>query len=454
MNNIQYILLCLLLFWPRRIIESVLAPCHDCSDFHLTLMTQLGMVLGLQTYTKPPDPPECDGCDAVNASDSAITTLNNASSSNTTIFATNRSAGYNCSHPLQAVGRVDSTTPGAPAVQDSLMGQPRPAAFSLKGGWPRLVCPTADDADGLRYLYPECDELLGCETAGGANVEPGVNQTAEGVACSRFTPHPEKPYSIIDYYAPLPASNWSNPNASDGGVTPWEPSPLGRVLPDPVCVRTAQVQPIVTVGAFRMCFSFAQSLFGPLVFLLIAKIASYFCLYMPWMKKVRKRNEKLQRTLAKRRAEVRRMTEGGQEFVVKRVSKATGRVEVAQTALTELTMKAAKKEEGSQKAKKKEAGAKFLTKMKKEDGTSFKGSAADGAGVGAQLAITDQSSGVPAGESEAQAQAPSMAIVTAGASGPGAEGGSSGFAQEMRQLSAAAEAEDEKEEKAKEEEAK
>ena len=33
---------------------------------------------------------------------------------------------------------------------------------------PRITCPTDDDADGLRYLYPECDQLTQCEM-GGAN---------------------------------------------------------------------------------------------------------------------------------------------------------------------------------------------------------------------------------------------------------------------------------------------
>ena len=28
---------------------------------------------------------------------------------------------------------------------------------------PRITCPTDDDADGLRYLYPECDQLSQCE---------------------------------------------------------------------------------------------------------------------------------------------------------------------------------------------------------------------------------------------------------------------------------------------------
>ena len=35
--------------------------------------------------------------------------------------------------------------------------------------YPRYLCPTEDDADGLRVMYPVCDKLLPCETIGGAD---------------------------------------------------------------------------------------------------------------------------------------------------------------------------------------------------------------------------------------------------------------------------------------------
>ena len=63
------------------------------------------------------------------------------STNGTAVFATNRSAGYNCSHPLQAVAKVDSVTPGGAAVPASLMGQMRPERYSLKNAWPRHICP-------------------------------------------------------------------------------------------------------------------------------------------------------------------------------------------------------------------------------------------------------------------------------------------------------------------------
>lgn len=174
---------------------------------------------------------------------------------------------------------------------------------------------------------------------------------------------------------------------------------------------------------------------------LIFKATSYLCLYMPWMKRTRKRNEKLQRTLAKRRAEVRRMTEGGQEFVVKRAAKAKGKEDVAQTALKELTMKNLHKNTDGTKEKKMEVGGKLLAKMKKDEpaAESFKGTPAEGSGVGQQpLAIQNQAAPAPA-------PASSTAVVSAGTSGEG-----EGFAQDLRKLSAAAEAEEAAEDAAKE----
>lgn len=445
-NNIQYVLLMLLIFWPPKLISGLLNPCYECTDFHLTLVTQLGLILGLQNYTQPSMQ---DGLNHANATTpnaeapSAASALLNSSNATAAIFVTNRSAGYNCSHPLQAVGKVSSIDWAASddAVPTSLMGQKPPARFTLKGGWPRQICPTNDDADGLRYLYPECDELIGsCELAGGAATP--INESDPAVigppGCQRFVPHPAKPYSIIDYYAPLATSNWSNTNLSSGGVSPWKELPLGRAAQDHTCVRSRPQQKILTTGGFRMSFTFAQSLFWPLVLLLAAKMMSYICLYMPWMKRTRKRNEKLQRTLAKRRAEVRRMTEGGQEFVVKRAAKAKGKEDVAQTALAELNMKNIEKNRDGTKEKKAEVGGKFLTKIKREETASnFKGSPAEGSGVGGSAVGALATIEGPA----APAPAPSMAIVSAGTSGDG-----EGFVQDLKKLSAAAEEADAAEE--------
>ena len=144
-----------------------------CSDFHLTIATQLGIVLGLQNYTRPPDAPPLDPSYNSTANESASVAAPvanaalNASALNFTalapIYATYTADGYNCSTPFAGVAEVDSVTRGAPPAPHSLMSQSRPGAFSLRDAWPRDVCPLDDDANGLRFLYPECDELLDCE---------------------------------------------------------------------------------------------------------------------------------------------------------------------------------------------------------------------------------------------------------------------------------------------------
>ena len=75
------------------------------------------------------------------------------------------------------------------------MNQPLPEG--LYNGWPRQTCPTMDDADGLRFLYPECDELLPCEMRGGREHRTEVNQSW-GPGCRRFIPA-DNHYSIVDY---------------------------------------------------------------------------------------------------------------------------------------------------------------------------------------------------------------------------------------------------------------
>ena len=116
-------------------------------DLHAAVTKQLGVTLGLYAY------------DTASAS-------TNASSANGTLVAdylyvTNRSLGYNCSDPLRNVEPHYPASAGAPPVPPSALTQ---ATYNT---YPRYTCPTDDDADGLRLLYPVCDELLDCETPGG-----------------------------------------------------------------------------------------------------------------------------------------------------------------------------------------------------------------------------------------------------------------------------------------------
>ena len=109
------------------------------------------------------------------------------------------------------------------------------------------------------------------------------------------------------YYYPTEANNWSTINATNGG---WAPLPGGRILPNATCVAPFETE-LGKAGIYRMVFVFYHAMLPPVLMLLVLKVISRLCLYMPWMASTRKRNLKLQRMAAKRKAEVRRMTEGG-----------------------------------------------------------------------------------------------------------------------------------------------
>jgi hypothetical protein len=351
-NFLQFVLLCTMLFLPGPIYFTMISPCRECTDFHLTVVTQLGLVLGLQNYSRPATPIP-NASDVANQSAPSpslpppefpppplvpqpelpppsapptVFTPPNVTAAPPpppSIYATNRSAGYNCSHPSQAVELLATATLSAEGAPHSVMGQPRPERFSLFGAWPRSVCPTDDDADGLRFLYPECEELLGCEAPGGAELFDALDPNSTK-SCARFVPT-SAGYSIIDYYTPTSTSNWTHPNFT------WSALPLGRALPSTACIDGKTTpKGAKSTGLFRLGLLFYKETLIPIVILLLAKVLCRLCLLMPWMTRTRKRNEKLQRTAAKRKAEVRRMTEGGQEFVVKRTAKASGQGHAAE----------------------------------------------------------------------------------------------------------------------------
>lgn len=222
------------------------------------------------------------------------------------------------------------------------MNQARPTRYSIYNGFPRLTCPTDDDADGLRFLYPECDELLPCEFYGGAERPPGENDTQIG--CNRFSPaHGE--YSIDLFYGPRQWANWSDPNQTK----PWVPLELGRALPPTPCIKPFSTE-LGRSGLYRVILLFYHAMLPPIVLLVALKALCRLCLRMPWMARTRKRNEKLQRTAAKRKAEVRRMTEGGQEFAVKRAARITGQVDAAAGVVQQLQSNDASKQKKSETA--------------------------------------------------------------------------------------------------------
>lgn len=203
------------------------------------------------------------------------------------------------------------------------MNQPLPEG--LYNGWPRQTCPTMDDADGLRFLYPECDELLPCEMRGGREHRTEVNQSW-GPGCQRFIPANNQ-YSIVDYYEPTPTNNWNDYTDA------WRPLPLGRALPTSFeCVNEFKTE-MGKTGLLRTILIYWRAVLPPMLFLIALKVLGYFLVRAPFMRSTRDRSMKLVRTALKRKANVRRMTEEGKEFVVKRTAKATGQ-DMAQAIVT------------------------------------------------------------------------------------------------------------------------
>jgi len=492
------ILILFCISFPWELHDGLFKPCHECVDIHAVITRQLGLVLGLRHWKAPPNPePWPDNyANPPSMPPSPFFPVNETSPqmpppppwgpppdpsppppsplplsppeppiwppypptpppphdyvANTSapvyIFVSHHSHqyGYNCSEPARVVQHLDLTQ-GSPPVAEALMSAVEPNG--LHGGWPRYTCPTSDDADGLRFLYPECDELLPCETYGGAEIEYN-NQTG----CTRYTPTGLRDYgdrrtvpvrewydsySIVDYYVPSAENNWSAPNYT------WYPLPWGRALPAVTCIppfKTAWGKTAVFRGAILALKSVVPSLIA----VIIIKIACIIALYLPFMHTVRKRNEKLQRTAEKRKAEVRRMTEEGHEFAVKRATKAGGQSDVKDAVMDQIRSKASEKnpEYKSVKDQKAAIGSKFLTshKAKKEvlapgAAPASSAPAASGDGAGAGLRSTPQGSAIAPSAAEgspADAPAASNAPADAPADAPAA----SKFASDVRALAA------------------
>jgi len=305
-----------LMYFPPILETGLFAPCWDCNDFHAVTVQRLGQVLGLTNVKAH-----------TNVTDE--------------LFVTNRSYGYNCSVPLQNVARYDAATDGA--IAPSVM---RASTYQAS---PRYLCPTDDDADALRVLYPTCDELLPCETAGGGEnygYAPAVNLSDP---CNRYM----GPYSPAD----ATASN-ANFTAANGYV--WKPAPHGRYVGAVDCIEPFISGWLGYRAPFRVGALIIRALLFPFVIVVFVKLLSALLLCMPFMKSIRKRNEKLQRTAARRKAEVRRMTEGGQQFAVKRQAQSEGASAVsAIEKLREVNLRA-------QAERDKEAVTRLLNKLSVE----------------------------------------------------------------------------------------
>ena len=140
------------------------------------------------------------------------------------VFLTNRTDGYNCSERFQGVGRISTAQVYATTTA---MDQ---ATYHQ---YPRSICPHPTDADGLRFLYPDCDELLGCEVLGGGeNFDYLVSTNGTGPdACTRWM----GPLSAAD--ATDKFQNFSGPEYM------YTPAPRGRLIADEVCA-----EPFTTVS--------------------------------------------------------------------------------------------------------------------------------------------------------------------------------------------------------------
>jgi len=309
--------------------------------------------------------------------------------------------GYNCSAADFGVATLDLSEDGPP-VKPSLMSATIPNGF--KNAWPRYTCPTNDDSDGLRFLYPECDELLECETPGGR--ETTVNNVT---GCSRFTPTVSGAwydvYSIVDYYVPTATNNWSHPNYT------WTALGYGRALPNVTCARKLQLG---KTGTYRSVLLLCKAIVPPLTIIIGLKLLSILMLYMPFMKAVRKRNEKLQRTAEKRKAEVRRMQDGGHEFAVKRMANKGGQAANVKDEVMQRIHKEAQEanpEYKSEKQKKADKANMLLQATRAKKAAGGGGDAAEsepesepGAGTGLQgTASGSNSAAAPASDAPAAA---------------------------------------------------
>jgi len=318
--SLDYFLWCtalLLLLYPTSYRNAVVRPCFDCDDLSATLTKGLGRVLGL--HAKPsPLPTDAAGGPAA-------------------YYYTTADERYNCSAPLRGVSPLNT----ALAAGESLMGTPTRASAAA-ADWAAanlstVRCPTQDDAAGLRALYPECDQLLSCQYGWESVVSspPPPPPPPSRPLDASVSPPPPPPPQI----APPASSgclvysrNYTNaqPGTDAGGAyraadyyayalaeTDEQLQYGGRVLAPPTCHETGDTE---HTGVYRSLELLLQTLVVPLCAILLIKLLAVLVRALPALRDVRERNRALKRTAALRKAEVRRMSEGGQKFMVKRLA--------------------------------------------------------------------------------------------------------------------------------------
>ena len=214
--------------------------------------------------------------------------------------------------PPSAPPRPPGSPP--PAYPPHTPLSPPPALMNVdlekRGAWPRIYCPTDDDADGLRALYPECDPLMECSAA-----ECGYDgdYTPGGAYGSDV--------SNSDYWKAVYAEQ---PPPPTNGTDPYVPPPpyrATRALSESECLLPADFD---HVGALRVLTLLAQLLVIPIGCVLVVKPLAMAIRALPIYRETREEISRLQRIQASRKAEVRRMTAGGQQFIAKIEAKQSG----------------------------------------------------------------------------------------------------------------------------------
>lgn len=273
-----------LMLYPRAFRNVIFQPCWECDDLEAVIAQQLGQVLGLSMET--PQSTNYEGF----------------------FFSTDREIGYNCSEPLRGITKENNPTAASLMMQET------------RRATPRLVCPTDDDADGLRYLYPECEQLMACEefvNSSGCTTYTGAYNCKDAYNCQGGEEEEES--DSDDNAEETSAANDTDTNAT-AEMFSSRPKEWNRPILPMSCTNLGEYD---GTAWFRTSLLAVQILLLQVILVLGLKMVSKLLLLLPQLKETRKQAVKLQGIAKLRKAEVRRMGDKGQQFVVKQAAKKT-----------------------------------------------------------------------------------------------------------------------------------
>ena len=367
-----------LILLPLPMRAALVRPCYECDDLDVALAQAAGAALGL-SRNRTAAAPHFRSSDGKPAG----------------------AAGYNCSHPLRGVAAVDGDAAAAAAFggngsTPTLLTRASRRALCAAAAAdaaanatadcssPRRACPSDDDADGLRALYPECVRATGCER--GASYDATTAHLE--AACAA-------PYGG-DYTAEW-AYNRSTTAGYDwqtgygaAGDGSYAPPAGGRALPAASCLGYAEFG---HTGLFRALLLGANYVVLPFVALLVLRLLAMCLLRLPCLKETRQRNKRLQRTAATRKAEIRRMNARGAELIIKQQARRT-HVDASE-AVQAFKLSAVRPPAEVNAA---DAGQRLKTKL-----AARKGKGAAAAAAGAAAADGSESGGAAADDSSSSA---------------------------------------------------